>query len=83
MVGATHGVGGGRCDAHAGRVGGALERFARGLREQNIPRGDALDAFLAQPRGDGLARFAKADETDERRHVRHRVSFSSDQIYKK
>ena len=50
--------------AHADRRGGGFQFFAVGLREQNVPGGDALDAGLAQPRRDRLAGFAKADETE-------------------
>ena len=43
---------------------GALEPLALGFGKQNVPGGDALDAGLAQARGDRLAGFAKADETE-------------------
>ena len=62
-VGIAQRIGGGGGAAHADRVGRALELFALGFGEQNIPGGDAHDAFIAQARGDRLARFAEADET--------------------
>ena len=62
-VGIAQRVGGGGGAAHADHVGRALELFALGFGEQNIPGGDAHDTFIAQARGDRLARFAEADET--------------------
>ena len=63
-VGATHCVGCRVGGAHADGVGRTLERFALGLREQNIPGRDAGNAVLAQTCGDRLTGFAEADETE-------------------
>ena len=62
----AHHVGGGQCTADADLCGRGFELFTLGVRKQHIPGGNALDAFLAQPGRDGLTRFAKADETDDR-----------------
>ena len=62
-IGIAQRVGGGGGAAHADHVGRALELFALGFGKQNIPGGDARDTFIAQARGDRLARFAEADET--------------------
>src|SRR5271154_4204412 len=73
-VGTAYGVRGGGCAAHTDRGGGTFELCALGMRKQDVPGGDALDARIAQARGNRLARFAKADETQCRLSVRHRRS---------
>ena len=48
-VGVAQRVGGGGGAAHADRVGRALELFALGFRKQDVPGGDAHDAFMRRP----------------------------------
>ena len=53
-------------EPHAGFFAGRLERRAFGLRKQDVPGGDALDAGLAQAGGDRLPGLAEADEGNAR-----------------
>ena len=62
-----HRIGGRGREPHARFFAGRLERRAFGLRKQDVPGGDALDAGLAQPGGDRLPGLAEADEGDARR----------------
>jgi hypothetical protein len=70
----AHGIGSGRRTAHPDRLSRAPQLLAFGLRKQNVPGRDALDACFAQAGRDGLARFAKADETNGRLRLCHRCS---------
>ena len=53
-------------DPHADGIAGGLEVRAAGFGKQDIPGGDALDAFVTQAGGDRLAGFAEADEGNAR-----------------
>ena len=52
-------------------IRGAPQFVACALREKNIPGGHLRRIVIMQSRGDGLAGFAKADESDFRFGVGH------------
>jgi len=63
-VGIRDGIGRRRREPRADRFARLLELRTFALRKQDIPRRDALDAGLAQARGDRLSGFAEADEAE-------------------
>src|SRR5690242_2145708 len=57
---------------HAARIRGAPQFVARrALREKDIPGGHPRRAGIVQSRGDRLASFAEADESDSRFALGH------------
>ena len=79
-VGAAHRIGGRSREPRADRLAGLLSLRAVVLGKQDVPRGDLLDAGLAQARGDRLAGFAEADETDARLVASCRLQLALDPL---
>ena len=56
---------------HSARIRGAPQFVTRALREKNIPGGHHRRIGIVQSRGDRLAGFAEANESDSRFAVGH------------